>query len=64
MDERLLCKGCGDVIGVYEPLVALKDGHPHETSRINERIGPASGIECYHRDCFARDGDEHGGRHT
>lgn len=31
--DQMRCVRCGDVIGVYEPLVLLLAGVPHETSR-------------------------------
>ena len=31
-DERLRCAFCGDVIGVYEPLVLVEGGDVRETS--------------------------------
>jgi hypothetical protein len=52
MDEKLRCVSCGDVIGAYEPLVALLDGRPRSTSKAVEadRRDPLG--ECYHRACF------------
>jgi hypothetical protein len=54
MSEASHCCHCGEVIGVYEPLVTLVDGRAHETSRIlepgaTERVG-----DCYHRACYER----------
>lgn len=53
MNEKLRCVSCGDVIGAYEPLVALLDGRARSTSKAAEadRLGPLE--ECYHRACFA-----------
>jgi hypothetical protein len=36
MGEMLRCHHCGDLIGVYEPLVMLHDDRVHETSRAAE----------------------------
>jgi len=50
------CRHCGDVIGVYEPLVTVTDGHPRETSRVLE-LGNAehrTDGACYHRSCYER----------
>jgi hypothetical protein len=44
------CIQCGEVIGVYEPLVALVDGQPRLGSRAQSR-----GFEirdCYHGYCY------------
>ncbi len=50
---RLTCARCGDVIGVYEPIVVSERGVTRETSRAAEPdISSASG-ELYHRDCHA-----------
>lgn len=61
MTETLRCHQCGDVIGVYEPLIALIDGQAHETSRVGVRDGAALVEECYHRDCYTSpQGDDPG----
>jgi hypothetical protein len=53
MNARLLCHRCGEPIGVYEPLLTLLDGRPHETSRAAEpRDARLLNGECFHRDCF------------
>jgi hypothetical protein len=52
MSESLRCKHCGEVIGVYEPLVRLLDGRVYETSRAFEPFH--QGGEHYHRACFER----------
>ncbi len=51
-EPRQLCRFCGDVIGVYEPLIVLREGAVSETSRAAED-GLLRG-EHYHRDCYAR----------
>lgn len=46
------CAACGDVIGVYEPLVHLHRGLASHTSRAAEPgISPAVG-RCYHLACY------------
>jgi len=51
--DSVRCDQCGDVIGVYEPLV-LRDGDAvRETSRAAEPDLPATAGERYHRECFA-----------
>ena len=35
-DERLRCAICGDVIGVYEPMVVLDGSQLRQTSWLNE----------------------------
>jgi hypothetical protein len=46
------CRVCGDVIGVYEPVVVC-DASPRTTSLAAEPTLDA-GARCYHRLCFAR----------
>ena len=60
MSDPVRCHHCGDVIGVYEPLVTLADGHPRETSRALELVTPEHHVDgaCYHRACFERLGTE------
>jgi hypothetical protein len=58
MSEPLSCRRCGEPIGVYEPLIALLDGRPRETSRAAEPIPAHVGGECYHRACFEQAQEE------
>jgi hypothetical protein len=51
------CRRCGDVIGVYEPMVVVAEGRAHVTSRAAERGGPPAG-DWYHEDCYTADGDD------
>lgn len=53
MDD-VVCRHCGDRIGVYEPLVALADGHVRETSRAADPLAGADDVLCFHRECFER----------
>jgi DNA-directed RNA polymerase subunit N (RpoN/RPB10) len=51
--EPVRCVHCGDVIGVYEPLVARVGDETRETSRAAEPDVALQGTELYHRACFA-----------
>lgn len=51
--ELFHCRGCGEVIGVYEPLVAEDGGGVHTTSRAAEPSLKASAAIYYHRECHA-----------
>jgi hypothetical protein len=46
------CSHCGDVIGVYEPLVAVAQGRARETSLAAETLPAANNGDCYHRACY------------
>jgi hypothetical protein len=50
--EELRCHRCSDVIGVYEPMVVLRNGIPVRTSRAAAAIERAPGELCFHVDCF------------
>jgi hypothetical protein len=52
--EMLHCHHCGDAIGVYEPLIAVVEGQPLETSRAANGHPDTLAATCYHRDCFMR----------
>ena len=54
MSDQLRCHRCGEVIGVYEPLVELVDGRVHATSRALEPDTAGLVGNCYHRACFER----------
>lgn len=57
MVKAVRCGHCGIVIGVYEPMVVVRDGDARETSRAAEPL-IVQNVELYHRDCFrARAGD-------
>lgn len=50
--SKLRCDACGEVIGVYEPMVVMSEGEARETSRTAEAaIGSLPG-QHYHRACF------------
>jgi len=54
MDQVPRCARCGDVIGVYEPVVVVEDGGaPHRSSYAAEpELARAHG-KRYHRACYA-----------
>jgi hypothetical protein len=56
MDELLRCAHCEDVIGVYEPTIVMRDGHPHRTSAAaaEHDVGALLDGDCYHLACFTR----------
>ena len=51
--EAVRCEHCGDVIGVYEPLVVRSGENVRETSRAAEPELPLPRSQYYHRACFA-----------
>ncbi len=51
--EILRCEHCGDVIGVYEPIVVRAGELVRETSRAAEPGLPLAHAEHYHRECYA-----------
>jgi hypothetical protein len=57
------CHQCGEVIGVYEPLVILVEGRPLETSRAREPQAGSLGERCYHRTCLQERSGEVWGEH-
>jgi hypothetical protein len=46
------CTHCGDVIGVYEPLIAISDGRAYETSLAAGTPGAGHRTDCFHRTCY------------
>jgi len=53
--EAIRCRYCGEVIGVYEPLVTCISGAPVRTSRA--ALGSDTDLAerpSYHADCYAR----------
>jgi hypothetical protein len=59
MSGVLRCESCGELIGVYEPLVRVLDGRAHESSRLLEPQLTGRNGECFHRACYERrDGEE------
>jgi hypothetical protein len=51
--EFFRCRGCGETIGVYEPLVAYDGNSARTTSRAAEPQLKGSAAAYYHRDCYA-----------
>ncbi|HEY8304651.1 MAG TPA: hypothetical protein VIG42_08715 [Solirubrobacteraceae bacterium] len=51
--EFFRCQGCGEVIGVYEPLMVEDRSGARTTSRAAEPDLAASAAAYYHRDCHA-----------
>jgi hypothetical protein len=59
MGEPLRCQHCGDLIGVYEPLIVLHDDRVRETSQAAEHLlGSIPDAVCFHRACFERRREE------
>ena len=54
MDHPMKCEHCGDVIGVYEPLVLLNDGCVRTTSAAAEpHLGEMPGV-LFHSACYTQ----------
>jgi len=51
-DQILSCASCGDVIGIYEPLIVVEEHGPRQTSRAAEPALPGSPDKHYHRACY------------
>jgi hypothetical protein len=51
--EPFRCHGCGEVIGVYEPLVVEGSHGARATSRAAEADLRTSATAHYHRECYA-----------
>jgi hypothetical protein len=57
-DKVFSCSICGDVIGMYEPLIVVEEHQARQTSRAAEpALTRERGIH-YHRDCYAARGLE------
>jgi len=52
MSDPPLCAHCGDVIGVYEPLIMIVEDVPVATSRAAVGVRMPLAESYYHRDCF------------
>lgn len=50
--ELFVCDDCGDVIGIYEPLVASDNESTRTTSRAAEPDLEAAAAAYYHRECY------------
>jgi hypothetical protein len=51
--DRPRCRHCGELIGVYEPLILTADSGRHETSVLAEPELFPTDEDCYHRDCWS-----------
>jgi hypothetical protein len=49
------CRGCGDAIGYYEPLVVCVEGQARTTSAAAEPQVAEMPGEHFHRACYAED---------
>jgi hypothetical protein len=47
-----LCPHCGEIIGVYEPLIVMAEFAQHETSITAEPHLFPTDDDCYHRRCY------------
>jgi hypothetical protein len=47
------CRRCGDVIGVYEPMIVIADGQARKTARAAEKESVSPDGKCYHDACHA-----------
>jgi len=57
-DDQLRCSSCGDVIGVYEPLVHVLGGVARPTSRAAEPELAYSSGQHFHLDCYEGPGPD------
>jgi hypothetical protein len=53
IDETSRCTRCGEVIGVYEPLVIVEGGGPRDSSLAAEPALAGASAKLYHRSCHA-----------
>jgi hypothetical protein len=58
----LRCHGCGDVIGVYEPMTIVDAGRARETSVAAEPGSSAEWDGWFHRACHEDEGPPAAGR--
>jgi hypothetical protein len=56
--DEFRCECCGDLIGVYEPLVMCANGLIRITSRAAEPDLGAMGATHYHRACYTAEVDD------
>lgn len=57
-EEEFRCRQCGDLIGVYEPLVVRSQSGARTTSRAAEPDLEATGATHYHRACYGGEAGE------
>jgi hypothetical protein len=53
------CQCCGEVIGVYEPMVVLAEGRARTTSRAAEPDVAVAAEQRYHDACYTQAHGEH-----
>lgn len=46
------CKRCGEVVGVYEPMIVVADGDAHRTSLAASGRAAVEAAECYYAACY------------
>ncbi len=51
-DEIFSCAHCGDVIGMYEPLIVVEEHGARQTSRAAEPTLAFEPDRHYHRGCY------------
>jgi hypothetical protein len=54
MDRVFRCPVCGDVIGLYEPVLAVRHGHSRRTSLANEPSLRDGEETLMHRACATK----------
>jgi hypothetical protein len=59
--DAVRCDHCREVIGVYEPMIAVLDGEPVMTSCAAAEL--AQHARRYHGSCFAEVDEERTGTH-
>lgn len=52
MTLKPTCERCGDVIGVYEPMIVVVNGEVSESSRALDPSLIDASAERYHRYCY------------
>ena len=52
MSERAICRGCGDVIGVYEVAFVVVRGIATERANAEVQLRVHAEGGCYHRACL------------
>ncbi len=56
--DQVSCVHCGEVIGVYEPMIVVVDGAARETSQAAETdLAQIAGAFYYHRVCYGKTAD-------
>jgi len=53
MDQASRCSGCGEVIGVYEPVVVREGASPRNSSLAAEPALAGAPAQLYHQACHA-----------